>query len=129
METYFWFGMYVLLNSVILYVLAANVSRLRLKLQVSVGDGGHKALFYAIRAHSNGVEQVPIFGLVVLALTLMGASSSLLMILVLSFSAARLAHGYGMACKSYISRRIGAGLTYIIELAGVVVLGYQLFVI
>ena len=127
MEDYFWFGFYVFVNSLILYVLTVNVSRIRLKLGVSVGDGGHKALVYAMRAHSNGVEQVPIFGLIILALTVLSVSNIVLMLLVLVFSVSRVAHGYGMACKSFISRRVGAALTYIAELIGILILGYELF--
>lgn len=126
-EAYFWFGIYVFLNAVILYILTANVSRLRLKLGVSVGDGGHKSLVYAMRAHSNGVEQVPIFGLIILALSLLEGSTLLVMVLVLTFSLSRVAHGYGMLCKSFIARRIGAGMTYLLQLLGLLVLGFELF--
>jgi uncharacterized membrane protein YecN with MAPEG domain len=128
MDQYFWFGIFVLLNAIILYVLTANVSRLRLKLRVSVGDGGHNALIYAMRAHSNGVEQVPIFGFIILALSLLAASGLLLMALVLAFSLARVLHAYGMCCKVFICRRIGASMTYLLQLAGVLALAYSLFV-
>lgn len=126
METYFWFGFFVFVNAIVLFVLTANVSRLRLKLEVSVGDGGHQTLLYAIRAHSNAVEQVPIFGLIVLALSMLKASSLLLMILVLLFTFSRIAHGYGMLCKSFKFRRIGAAGTYLLQVVSILALGFEL---
>ncbi len=85
-------------------------------------------MVYAIRAHSNGVEQVPIFALVVLALTLLQASRALLAVLVIVFTAARLFHAYGMIFKSFLSRRIGAATTYMVQLIGIVAMAYQILV-
>lgn len=128
MENYYWFSVFVLANSVILYVLTANVSRLRLKLKISVGDGGNRNMLYAIRAQCNGVEQVPIFALIVLALTFMQAPSTLLAVLVVTFTIARVLHAYGMLCKFFLGRRIGAAFTYLLQLLGIVALGYKMWV-
>jgi len=48
--------------------LSLNVSRLRLKHKISFGDGGHKDLGVAIRAHGNTLEQALLFAVLVLAL-------------------------------------------------------------
>ncbi len=50
-NSFIWFAIFILLNTTLLYLLAANVSRLRLKLRISVGDGGDSDMVYAIRAH------------------------------------------------------------------------------
>ena len=117
---YFWFTVFVSANALLLMVLAANVSRLRLKYRISLGDGDNKELRNAIRAHANGVEQVPIFGLLVLALSLAQASSILLGVLVILFTASRYLHAYGMTCRVFIFRRIGAGLTYLMNIVAVI---------
>jgi uncharacterized membrane protein YecN with MAPEG domain len=128
MENYYWFAVFVLANSTILYLLTANVSRLRLKLKISVGDGGHKDMLLAIRAHSNGVEQVPIFALIVLTLTLTQTPDILLAFFVVTFTVARLLHAYGMLCRFFLGRRIGAAFTYLLQLLGILLLAYQILV-
>lgn len=47
--------------------LSLNVSRLRLRHKVSFGDGGHKDLLVAVRAHGNALEQATVFALLMLA--------------------------------------------------------------
>ncbi len=127
-NNYFWFSVFVLFNAIILYLLTANVSRLRLKLRISVGDGGNSDMIYAIRAHCNGVEQVPSFALIILALTLLQTSEVILAAFVIVFTAARVFHAYGMLFKSFLSRRIGAAATYLLQLIGIVVLAYNLLI-
>ncbi len=122
MHDFFWFNLYVVLNAGLLTLLACNVSRHRMREQVPNGDGGKLVLKKAIRAHANGVEHVTIFGLVVLALTATPLPSHSLGLLVLSFSFARLAHAWGMLGPQFTARRIGAGLTFLLELAAVVLL-------
>jgi hypothetical protein len=128
MENYYWFAVFVLANSIILFVLTANVSRLRLKLKISVGDGGHKDMLLAIRAHSNGVEQVPIFALIILSLTLTQTPDIFLAFFVVTFTVARVFHAYGMLCRFFLGRRIGAALTYLLQLLGILLLAYQILV-
>ena len=48
------------LLALLFVALSLNVSRLRLKLKVSYGDGGHDELRRAIRAHGNFAEFVPL---------------------------------------------------------------------
>lgn len=125
-NSYFWFSVFVLLNTAILFFLAANVSRLRIKLRISVGDGGNNGLIYAMRAHGNAVEQVPVFALIVLALTLLHAAPTLLAVVVTGFTLARAFHAYGMLFRSFLARRIGAGGTYLLQILGVAALVYQI---
>lgn len=127
-NNYFWFSVFVLLNTAILFLLTANVSRLRLKFRISVGDGGNNDLIYAMRAHGNAVEQVPGFALIVLALTFLHAAQTLLAVVVIVFTVVRALHAYGMLFKSFPARRIGAGGTYLLQLLGVAALAYQMLV-
>lgn len=126
MTDYYWFSLLILINAITLFVLTANVSRLRINLGISVGDGGDKSMLYAIRAQCNGVEQVPIFCLLVLALTFAGCSAIVLASLTLSFSAARIFHAYGMLGRTFLFRRVGAGVTYVLQLLAIVFLAAKL---
>lgn len=47
--------------------LSVYVSRLRLRHQVSFGDGGHKELLVAMRAHGNALEHTTLFAVLALA--------------------------------------------------------------
>ena len=122
MENYYWFSLFVALNATLLVLLAVNVSYLRLKLRVSSGDGGHKQLMKAMRVHANGIEQVPIFALLILGLSFVGASQTILAVLVLAFTFSRLSHAVGMLYRKHLARQIGAGLTYLLQLAASVIL-------
>ncbi|HEY7772692.1 MAG TPA: MAPEG family protein [Marinagarivorans sp.] len=122
MGSYFWFSVFVASNSLLLFMLAMRVSLLRLKLGISTGDGDNPQLFKAIRAHSNGVEQVPIFGLLVLALSFNQLRSDYLAALVIVFTLARVCHGLGMNYRIYRARQLGAGVTYLLQIAAAVIL-------
>ena len=47
--------------------LSVHVSRLRLRHRVSFGDGGHKDLLVAMRAHGNALEHTTLFAVLALA--------------------------------------------------------------
>ncbi len=126
MPDYFWFSILVTVNALLLLVLAANVSRLRIKHRVSYGTGDNKALRAAIRTHGNGAEQVPIYCLCILALTLLGASNTLLAVLVIGFTLARLSHAVGMLYRVFPARRFGAAFCYLFQAVAIVALLMQL---
>jgi len=125
MSDYLWFSIFVLVNAVILFALAVNVSRVRLKYRVSYGDAGHSDLKLAIRAHGNCYEQVPIYALLILSLSLLSTSDVILSILVVLFSASRLLHAYGVIGKAYLIRRTSAIITYVLQLGAIAVLLYE----
>lgn len=112
------FALYTAFNALILFVLAANVSRLRWKFKVSYGDGENRELHRAIRTHANGVEFVVIFGLILLSLTYLGVDDSTLMTYALVFTAARVLQSFGMLKRIVKARQIGAGVTYLGLLIG-----------
>ncbi|WP_426415225.1 MAPEG family protein [Aestuariirhabdus sp. LZHN29] len=126
MFDFYWFSLCVALNGLLLLLLTINVSRLRIKNRVSYGDGGNKPLMLAIRVHANGVEQVMMFALVLLALTMARASETLLAVLVLGFTLSRLMHAYGMLGKAHRMRQLGAGITYLAQAVAVMALLLEL---
>lgn len=127
MSNIFWFSLFVALNGLILVILAGNVSRLRLKYKISYGDGGNKHLLKAMRVHANGMEQVPIFALAVLALSFLNTSQMHLAVLVIGFTLCRISHALGMLNSIHIMRRIGASLTFGLQIGVSILLLIKLF--
>ena len=117
MEHYTWFLVCITCNALLLTALAANVSRLRLKHKISLGDGGNAELLSAIRAHANGIEQVPVFALLILGCIYANINHNLQMLLVVAFTLARISHAIGMVKKVYIARRMRAATTYFLQIA------------
>ncbi|RRJ82900.1 MAPEG family protein [Aestuariirhabdus litorea] len=122
MINFHWFALFAALNGLLLLLLTINVSRLRMKHRISYGDGGNRELMLAIRVHANGVEQVVIFGLVLLALALLRAPQWLQEALVVGFTLSRLAHAYGMLGRVHRMRQLGAAVTYLAQAVAVVAL-------
>ena len=122
MSSYFWFSVFVASNGLLLFMLAMRVSLLRTKFGISTGDGDNPVLFKAIRAHSNAVEQVPMFALLILALSFNALRSDYLAALVIVFTLARISHGIGMNYRIYRARQLGAGLSYLLHVVAAVLL-------
>jgi len=122
MINYYWFSVFVAANALLLLVLATNVSLMRLKYKISYGDGDNKDLFRAIRVHANGIEQVPIFALLLLGLSFSSVSSIFMAGLVVAFTCARISHACGMLFSIHQARRAGAGFTYLLQAVAVVAL-------
>jgi uncharacterized membrane protein YecN with MAPEG domain len=115
----FWFSCFVFANGLLLALLAANVSRVRIAERVPHGDGDRLPLKKAIRAHGNGVEHTTIYALCILALALAKAPPVLQATLVVGFTLVRLAHALAMLRSLFQLRRVAAFLTYLFELAAV----------
>lgn len=83
--------------------LSIHVSRLRLRHRISFGDGGHKDLLQAVRAHGNALEQTALFAVLALScLALPTAAGGWLTGCAAVFTAARLVHA-----AAVFSRRLG----------------------
>lgn len=122
-----WFTLFVLLNALLVTLLAMNVSRLRMTLKIANGDGDNKVMRRAIRAHANGVEHTLLFGLIAAAAALEQVAGGLQGGLVIGFTVSRVMHAYGMLAPAFRFRQIGAGICYLFELAGILVLAAALF--
>ena len=80
-----------------LTLLSLNVSRLRLKHRVSFGDGGHKDLLLAVRAHGNTLEQALLYAPLALAHALLApAATALALGCGATFVVARVLHAAGL---------------------------------
>ncbi|EKF75308.1 hypothetical protein A11A3_04990 [Alcanivorax hongdengensis A-11-3] len=84
------------LCGLLVILLAANVVRHRLRSKVSLGDGGHRDLGRAIRAHGNAVEYIPLALLLMALLETNGGSATALHTYGIILVAGRLLHGFGM---------------------------------
>lgn len=86
--------------AVLLTALSLQVSRLRMRHRVSFGDGGHKDLLIAIRAHGNALEQTCVFGLLALAgALLVPLGHTVLTASCVVFSLARVTHAVAVFAR------------------------------
>lgn len=103
-------GLYALL----ILLLAANVSRLRIRKRISLGDKEDFELSRACRTHANAVEAAVVMVPLVLVYELMGGHPLTLGIIVATFLFCRLLHCWGLLSRTTTKRRsIGAALTYL----------------
>lgn len=94
------------LLAVLLTALSLHISRLRLRYRVSFGDGGHKDLLVAVRAHGNALEQSLLFGLLLLAADGRAAlPTAWLAGAGLAFIAARIVHAAAMFGRRLVWRQ------------------------
>lgn len=97
--------------------LSLQVSRLRLRHRVSFGDGGHRDLLVAIRAHGNALEQSALFGLLALAALALGTlPAGLLTGCAAVFTAARLAHAAAIFARRLALRQLAHAVSTLVHL-------------
>lgn len=118
--TYFY--LYTALGMLMLTLLAANVSRVRIQEQVAHGDGDNKRLKNAIRAHMNSLEQMLPFGFIVLVLAYQGTGTGLMALMVFGFLITRLLFSYGFMNRKFRIRQLTAGVTYLFQVVGCLVI-------
>lgn len=109
-------ALYIALTALLLVALAAQVSRMRRRHRVGLGDGGNAEMMRAIRVHANLVE----WGWPVLMLLLVAelnrAPALLLHVAGIAFIVGRVLHAVGLSSTSGTSfgRFTGIGLTWIV---------------
>lgn len=99
-----------------LIFLSTNVSRLRMKEQISMGDGGNKTVRNAVRAHGNAVEAMVPYMVLVVVWELQGAGSGAVLGLSGAFLFGRLLHGWGLLGRQHRSRQLGATVSLVTSL-------------
>jgi uncharacterized protein len=126
MNNYEAAALYVGLNIFVLIALTFLVIAQRRKHKVAIGDGGHKSLMLAIRAHANAVEVMPMALVGLIALAGAGTSAIIIHILGVMLTLGRCLHGYGLSNDEGTSfgrmagmllsllALIGAGLTCVL---------------
>jgi uncharacterized membrane protein YecN with MAPEG domain len=110
MEVYSW-GVTILVLFITL--LATNISRIRFKEKVGLGDGGKLSLKKATRAHINTLEHTIPFCLIAYVLSSNDTSSIILTAIFAVFLFSRFLHAYSYYISSDITRQLSAGLTYL----------------
>jgi uncharacterized membrane protein YecN with MAPEG domain len=104
-------GLYAGLLVLLLLVLAARVTLLRIKLQVGTGHGNDPELARAIRVHGNAVEWILPMLVVFLVAELDGASRIFLHVCGVTFFASRVAHAVALSRTTKESRGRFWGMT------------------
>ena len=100
--------------------LAANVSRVRGKVQIFLGTGDSEELALAVRRHANNAEYVPLALVLLLTAELAGGASGVLHGVGGALVLGRLLHAVGIGVKPSAPRALGALLTWLaIAAAGV----------
>lgn len=110
--------------------LSFRISVMRMRLKISLGDGGNTALHQAIRAHSNFIEYVPFTLVLLLAASAFQASAWLVLTGALMLVASRVLHAVGMRPEGAVNpfRRGGAALTYLtVGYASLLCVGYGIW--
>ncbi|WP_374658135.1 MAPEG family protein [Inhella sp.] len=116
-------GLTLALLALLLTGLSLQISRLRLRHRVSFGDGGHKDLLAAMRAHGNALEQCSVFGLLALALALLQpAGGSGLQLCCAVFGFARVVHPLALFCRWLPLRQAAHALSLLAQLGLVLLL-------
>ena len=88
---------YASLLALIYVALSFNVIRLRMKLQIALGDGKDKQLRRAIRVHGNYAEYVPLTLIMIYFVEIQSQNLLLVHGLCSAFVLARLSHIYGVS--------------------------------
>jgi hypothetical protein len=108
-------ALYAGILALIFLALAVNVTAHRVKLRVSLGDGGHPQMLRMIRLHGNAAEYIP-FAVALMAIyELNGGWHPALHAVGIALIAGRLAQTWGMWSTEApgLGRRIGQSLTWL----------------
>lgn len=110
-------ALYAALCGFLVIALAANVVRYRLGKKVSLGDGGHKDVNRAIRAHGNTVEYVPLALILMALLEINGGGNTAVHIYGILLVGGRLLYAYGMLVprsSANLARQLGVLSSWIV---------------
>lgn len=106
--------------ALLITALSINISRLRIRYRVSFGDGGHKDLLTAMRAHGNTLEQSVLFALLLLVLELYQPAAQALMGVAAVFVGARVLHAAAVLGRQLLLRQVAHAVSVLCLLALVV---------
>jgi uncharacterized membrane protein YecN with MAPEG domain len=97
--------------------LSLHISRLRIRYRMSFGDGGHKDLQVAIRAHGNALEQSVLLILLMLLMELLRPGWSVVAAIGGVFFIARVLHAGAIFSRHLLLRQIAHGVSVLCQLA------------
>jgi uncharacterized protein len=105
--------------------LSIHISRLRLRHQVSFGDGGHKDLLVAMRAHGNALEHTSLFAVLALAAAALPSSpAALLASCCVAFVVARVFHAWAIFSRRLSWRQAAHAASTLVHLALALAIGW-----
>jgi len=111
-------ALYGALNAILNVVLAARVSRARVRHDVSLGDADKPPMRHAIRTHANNAEYVPLALVMLLIAEISGGSSMWLHALGGTLFVARIGHAVGIPLRApNPPRLVGTGATWAVIVA------------
>jgi len=123
-------SLYASLLALLFIVLSINISRLRLRHKVGLGDGEHQELAKAIRVHGNFSEYIPLALILLACYELNNGSVLILHICGASIFAGRILHAIGLSKTIGVSKQRQVGmLTMFISLIVLAIENIRLFVI
>ena len=120
------FYLLVGLGSLLIVLLAMNVSRLRYKERIAHGDRDNKILRNAIQAHANALEQIIPFSFIIFVLVSQDTNALLVQFLVIGFLAARLIHAIGISLFIFRAWQLSAGVSYLLTIFSTCLILYNL---
>lgn len=123
-----YFYLLVGFGTLLIIMLAINVSRLRYKERIAHGDRGNKPLRNAIIAHSNTIEHIIPFSLIIFVLISQNTTSTVIQFLVICFLIARLIHAVGLNMFVFRAWQISSGISYLLTIFSSCLILYNLAV-
>jgi len=129
-ESSLFLPFYTSLLSVLFIVLSVRTLLLRRKLQVAVGDGGHRILQRAIRAHSNFIEYVPLSILLIFFAQGVTRNSIWTHVLCVTLLLGRILHAYGVSQvkEKFIFRISGIAFTFTVMAVAIFKIWWMLII-
>ncbi len=104
--------------------LSVHVSRLRLRHRVSFGDGGHKDLLVAMRAHGNALEHTSLFAVLALAAAALPSMPAVVLSACCAvFVAARLLHAAALLGRRLVPRQVAHAASTLVHVVLAVSIG------
>lgn len=100
----------------LIVILAINVSRLRYKERIAHGDRDNKKLRNAIIAHTNAIEHILPFCLIIFVLISQNTALILVQFLVITFIVMRSIHAVGMTMFIFRAWQISSGFSYLLAI-------------
>ncbi len=112
-------GLYAALNMAVLMWLTKVTGDIRRKEKILLGDGGNKLLARVMRGHANGIENVPMFLIMLLAATLIGMPTIAVHVFGIVFTIGRAIHAsYFISLDApFRNRIIGFGIAFLAQAA------------
>jgi len=110
------FYLLVSLGTLLIVILAMNVSRLRYKERIAHGDRDNKILRNAIIAHSNTLEQVIPYCLIIFVLISQGTADTIINFLVISFITIRVIYAVGITLFIFRAWQLASGFSYLLTI-------------